>query len=192
MDEEPDAPPSGIDLPLGKAESAGRGGGVVIVVKAFAYHEPGQPLIVGRQVVEWSSSKTMANPIDRPSTEKVVGGMDSGCHKRELPAKQKHEEAHTQAKAHQRVVEEKSIPAISRKIAGISGHRRRVAGHFPVQQGVGELYARITQDDGGMGISLGVGERMVLAMYRDPLLWPRAGARPNEHSTHRSNTRGEL
>ena len=134
-DEKPDAPPSGIDFSLGKAESAGCGGGVVIVVQAFAYHEPRQPLIVRRQVVEGPSSKAMTDSIDRPSTEQIVGGMDSGCHKCELPAEQEHEESHTQAEAHQRMVEEKSVPAISRKVAGISGHRRRIPGHLAVQTG---------------------------------------------------------
>jgi len=40
-DEERDTPPAGIDLPLGKAQSAGRGGSVVIVVEPLAHHEPG-------------------------------------------------------------------------------------------------------------------------------------------------------
>ena len=118
--------------------------------------------------------------------------MYSGCHQCELPADQEHEEAHTQAKAHYCVIEERSIPAITGKVTGISGHRRWIAGHLPVEQSVGELHAGETQDDGGMGIARGVGERMVLAMDRHPLSRLHAGERPCEHPTRCSDAWREL
>jgi len=133
----------------------------------------------------------MANGVDRSSAEQVVGGVDSSGHKRKLPTEQEHEEAHSQTKADNRVVEEEPIPAIRRKVTCISRHRRRIACHSPVKQSVGELYARKTQDDGGVGIAHRICECVVLAMHRDPLPWPHAGTRPDEHSTRRLDTGGE-
>jgi hypothetical protein len=133
----------------------------------------------------------VADGVDGSSAEQIVGGMDSGCHERELPTEQEHEEAQTQTKAGDGVVEEQAIPPISGKVTGISGHRRRIASYFSVEQGVGELDAGKAQDDGGMGIAHRVGERVVLAMHCDPLPWPHSGAGPDEHSTCHSDTGGE-
>ena len=77
---------------------------MVIVVEPLADDQPGQPLIVGRPVVERSAAPPVTERIDRASTEEVVRGVDGGGDEGQLPSDNQHQEPEPQAEADQGVV----------------------------------------------------------------------------------------
>src|SRR5581483_2172816 len=69
--QQPDQPPARVDLAAGQREAGRRRGGVVVVVQAFAAGDPGQPLVVGGEVVVGSLSVGVPDGVDRGADHQV-------------------------------------------------------------------------------------------------------------------------
>ena len=152
----------------------------MVVVQPFAGDEPGEPLVVGGQVVVGPLAPLVPDPVDGASPQQVHRRMGHGRDQPDLPSEHGDQEPDAEPEAEQGVIEQHRVPAVAGEITGIAADGHRVPGDSPVEQGVAELDPGVAEDDGRVRIALLVGMGMVLPVHRDPLPGSGPGRHPDD------------
>ena len=156
------------------ASLADVGRGVMVVVQPLAGGEEREPLQVPRRVLERLATEGVAHCIHSATEREVRHRVEERGHDAPDRAEHDAQEHDADAQSEERVVEQDAVPPIGGQIARVPRHLLGIVRHLAVERHVRELHADPTEQCGGVGIALDVGEGVVLAMDGDPLAGPDA------------------
>ena len=112
---------------------------MMIVVETFTRDQPGQPLVVRGQVVVWPLTPLVPDGIDGTAAEDVGRPMDGSRDQTDLPSEHPDQNPDADAKAQECMIEQQSVPPITRKVTRIAVHGVAVACNPPVENRIAEL-----------------------------------------------------
>ena len=171
--------PRGVELRTADAELRGARMRVMVVVEALAAGEPGQQPPVGGGVLEVPAAAPVAEGVDQGRDHEDVGARVQEPGGQTGPqTDERAQQAQPDPEAQEAVGEEQPIEPIGPEVGSERLQRFHVARFAHVIRDVEELDAPEAEQPGAVRIALTVGEGVVLAMDRDPLLPALARGQP--------------